>query len=115
MIPQLIALNSNVGIRKKCKKVKMPNICVICEEKPKLGDARHEFPLNGDREIVENWIKASGKPKNWRPTKSNRICGKHFLPEDYTFNSHGKARQILEKGSVPSVNIKPSCKLFHVL
>jgi THAP domain len=62
----------------------MTNSCVICEEKVKSGDAVHEFPLKSSQEVLEKWKKASGKPKSWRPTKYSRICGKHFLPEDYT-------------------------------
>ncbi|CAG9768032.1 unnamed protein product [Ceutorhynchus assimilis] len=60
----------------------------------------HSFPFKRP-EILELWVKAI-KRENWRPTKSSRICGAHFLKTDF-FCLPNTKRILLNLDAVPSV------------
>ena len=53
------------------------------------------------------WLQAMRR-KGWHPSKSERICEKHFIPGDYQYSptlpfSQTLGRRYLKKDAVPSV------------
>lgn len=76
----------------------------------------HIFPR--EEELRRKWIRAS-HPSNptWVPAKSDRLCGDHFLDEDYErspklLKSLGLPQKhlLLKPGVVPSVFVR-KCKV----
>ena len=64
------------------------------------------FP-HGNKELLKKWIQAMRR-EDWQPSKSDRICEKHFLPSDYQYPqnlpySRTLSRQCLKRDAVPSV------------
>jgi len=54
-------------------------------------------------ETLPVWIAATGKDEDWKPRKSSRLCGNHFVKSDYIIG-HGK--NILKPNSVPTIEYR---------
>lgn len=52
-------------------------------------------------EILDMWIKAIRR-ENWKPSKTSRICGQHFVDTDY-INKPGTSLKLLKPEAIPSV------------
>ena len=64
------------------------------------------FP-HGNKELLKKWIQAMRR-EDWQPSRSDRICEKHFLPSDYQYPqdlpySRTLSRRYLKRGALPSV------------
>ncbi|XP_039277668.1 THAP domain-containing protein 1 isoform X1 [Nilaparvata lugens] len=60
----------------------------------------HSFPFKRPK-LLKLWIEAIRR-KNWKPSKSSRICGAHFLSTDY-LQKPGSTQKLLKPDAIPSV------------
>lgn len=81
--------------------------CVIHRKPVPFGVSAHKFPLN-DEVRLKQWIAATGKGSDWRPTENYFICGKHF-PESMksvgSGNEDESARTLLVDDAVPTLEL----------
>ncbi|ENN70758.1 hypothetical protein HUJ04_001472 [Dendroctonus ponderosae] len=89
--------------KNKCMKTIMVISCVAygCNnEQNSRKIPFHTFPFKRT-EILKLWIQALGRD-NWKPSKTSRICGQHFLSSDYIIKP-GLTANLLKPNAVPSV------------
>lgn len=72
--------------------------CKSRSDKKELGISFHRFPLK-DLEKLNIWVK-NMKVGDWKPTKTHRLCSKHFK-ESMFYSSGGK--KCLLYGAVPDI------------
>ncbi|XP_076247088.1 uncharacterized protein LOC143187040 [Calliopsis andreniformis] len=84
----------------------MPTKCAIVQCKNvKNKNSRisfFQFPLN-EPKLLSAWIAAVNR-KDWTPTTSSRICGKHFKCTDF-YNTPGVKVNKLKPDTIPSKNL----------
>ncbi|KAG5895656.1 hypothetical protein JTB14_008665 [Gonioctena quinquepunctata] len=64
----------------------------------------HAFPFKRP-EILKLWI-AAVRRENWHPSKTSKLCGKHFVATDYLIKP-GCTAKLLKPDAVPSVFLFP--------
>lgn len=63
-------------------------------------------------ETLPLWIAATGREKDWKPSKSSRICGNHFQPNEYVIG-HGKG--VLKTTSVPTIEYRTDTVMVRII
>ncbi|XP_015373242.1 PREDICTED: THAP domain-containing protein 1-like [Diuraphis noxia] len=66
----------------------------------------HRFPILKPKNLPI-WIAFTGRGNNWRPGKSSRMCGNHFLKSDYVID-HKK--HVLKITAVPTIEYREMSK-----
>lgn len=84
----------------------------LCERYSSSVNIMCSFPNN---EIMKKeWLAACGIPEGTNWSSSARLCGKHFIEQDFTQRNDGEIpvkRIRLKKGAVPSVFPRCVCIL----
>lgn len=70
----------------------------------KFASCHFRFPFKRP-EILKLWI-AAVRRENWYPSKTSKLCGKHFVESDYLIKP-GCTAKLLKPDAVPSVFLFP--------
>ncbi|XP_060520733.1 THAP domain-containing protein 5-like isoform X2 [Cylas formicarius] len=70
------------------------------EEKGRSSINISSFPFNR-LDILERWVKAVHR-KDWKPSKSSKLCSEHFLSSDFLVRP-GSTKKVLKPDAIPSI------------
>ena len=73
-------------------------------QKKSKGVTFHQFPLKNE-DLCQDWDEKCGNVSSEKTWAKKKICGDHFLPEDFTKEGSNKR---LKENVVPTVGVYPS-------
>lgn len=78
----------------------------------KIIEIHFRFPVTNP-DILNLWIKFTGRGSSWKPSRHSSICSRHFLPTDFREYC---SRKCLKRNSVPTIEMKNSIsyETFHI-
>lgn len=78
----------------------------------KLFSILFRFPLKNPK-ILAEWIKFTNRGSNWRPSRWNSICSRHFDKSDFR---EYLSRKCLKKKAIPTIKTKNniSYETYHI-
>ncbi|XP_055298793.1 oocyte zinc finger protein XlCOF6 [Sitodiplosis mosellana] len=106
-------ISKSVRIKFSCE---MPSFCAVanCELKYSHSEnvSFHKFPLKNAK-ILAEWIKFTNRGSNWKPSRWNSICSRHFDKSDFR---EYLSRKCLKKEAIPTIITKNniSYETYHI-